>query len=52
MSLKYRDHTVSDIIEQGLPVTYISPREPRFQRSKVLAWLDTLPTKPAAERAA
>ena len=46
------DRSIKLLIEQGLPVTYISPREPRFQRSKVLAWLDTLPTKPAAERAA
>lgn len=32
--------------EKGLPAHYISEREPRFKRSEVLAWLDTLPSKP------
>ena len=31
--------------KKGLPVHYISDREPRFKRSEVLAWLDTLPSK-------
>lgn len=46
------DRAVKQLIEQGLPVNYISAREPRFIRSKVLAWIETLPTKPATERAA
>jgi hypothetical protein len=32
--------------EAGLPVRYISAREPRFKRSEVLAWLDSLPREP------
>lgn len=43
------DRSIKRLIEQGLPVRYISPREPRFRRSEVLAWLNTLPTKPAGE---
>jgi hypothetical protein len=31
--------------KKGLPVHYISDREPRFKRSEILAWLDTLPSK-------
>jgi hypothetical protein len=46
------DRAIKQLIEHGLPVNYISAREPRFIRSKVLAWLESLPTKPAAERAA
>jgi phage terminase Nu1 subunit (DNA packaging protein) len=46
------DRAVKQLVEQGMPVNYISAREPRFLRSKVLAWIETLPTKPAAERAA
>lgn len=46
------DRAIKQLIDQGLPVNYISAREPRFLRSKVLAWIETLPTKPAAERAA
>lgn len=30
---------------KGLPVHYISDREPRFKRVEVMAWLDTLPTQ-------
>ncbi len=29
---------------KGLPVHYISDREPRFVRQEVMAWLGTLPT--------
>jgi hypothetical protein len=31
--------------KKGLPVHYISDREPRFKRSEILAWLDALPSK-------
>lgn len=44
------ERSIKRLIEQGLPAYYISDREPRFIRSKVLAWLETLPTKPAAGR--
>jgi hypothetical protein len=44
------ERSIKKLIEQGLPAYYISDREPRFIRSKVLAWLETLPTKPAADR--
>jgi adenylate kinase len=38
--------------EKGLPAHFISEREPRFKRSEVLTWLDTLPTsKPNNEAA-
>lgn len=32
--------------KKGLPVHYISEREPRFRRAEVLDWLATLPSKP------
>lgn len=35
------------VLERGLPAHYISEREPRFKRSELLAWLATLPTRPA-----
>lgn len=35
--------------KKGLPCHFISDREPRFKRSEVLAWLDTLPSR-AKER--
>jgi hypothetical protein len=44
------ERSIKKLIDQGLPAYYISDREPRFIRSKVLAWLETLPTKPAADR--
>lgn len=34
------------ILEQGLPAHYINEREPRFKRTELLAWLDTLPSRP------
>lgn len=38
---------VSELIEQGkLPAHYISEREPRFKRTELLAWLDSLPRQP------
>jgi len=37
------------IEERALPVHYISDREPRFKRAEVLAWLNTLPARAAAE---
>lgn len=37
----------SIILERGLPAHYISDREPRFKRAELLAWLDTLPKRPA-----
>jgi hypothetical protein len=44
--------TIKQLIdERGLPVRYISAREPRFLRSKVLTWLESLPAK-LAEKAA
>lgn len=36
--------------KKGLPVHYISDREPRFKRSEVLAWLDTLPSQGGKEK--
>lgn len=30
--------------EKGLPVHYISERDPRFKRTEVLNWLSTLPS--------
>lgn len=30
---------------KGLPVHYISDREPRFVRREVMSWLSTLPTQ-------
>jgi hypothetical protein len=39
------------IDEKGLPVHFISDREPRFKRAEVLAWLDTLPNRPAQKAA-
>lgn len=42
--------TIKGLIEErALPVHYISDREPRFKRSEVLAWMNTLPTRPAGE---
>lgn len=44
--------TIKTLIDEaGLPVHYISAREPRFLRSKVLAWIATLPAKPAEKAA-
>jgi len=33
------------VAKKGLPVHFISEREPRFKRAEVLAWLDTLPSR-------
>lgn len=44
------ERSIKKLIEHGLPAHYISDREPRFVRAKVLAWLETLPTKPATNR--
>lgn len=44
--------TIPALIEDdGLPVHYITPREPRFWRSEVLKWLLDLPSeKPEKEK--
>lgn len=43
--LQRTTHTVMKVLvkTKGLPVHFISEREPRFKRSQVIAWLDTLP---------
>jgi hypothetical protein len=47
--LKRNEKIVMGVLvkKRGLPVHYISEREPRFKRSEVLNWLDTLPNRPA-----
>ncbi|HLV66283.1 MAG TPA: helix-turn-helix domain-containing protein [Polyangiaceae bacterium] len=38
---------VMQLVRAGsLPAHFISEREPRFKRSELLAWLDTLPRQP------
>lgn len=38
--------TIPELIQDsGLPVHYITPREPRFWRSEVLEWLLKLPSE-------
>ncbi len=32
--------------KKGLPAHFIDSRTPRFKRTEVLAWLDSLPAKP------
>ena len=46
--LKRNEKIVMGVLvkKRGLPVHYISEREPRFKRSEVLTWLDSLPTQP------
>lgn len=40
---------VMKLVKEGsLPAHFISEREPRFKRSELLAWLDTLPRLPKA----
>lgn len=48
--LKRTPQTVMDVLvkRKALPCHFISAREPRFKRSEVLAWLDTLPTRAKA----
>jgi hypothetical protein len=43
--LQRTPYTVMQVLvkTKGLPFHMISEREPRFKRSQVLAWLDTLP---------
>ncbi len=51
--LKRTEYTVMNVLvkKRGLPVHFISEREPRFKRSQVMAWIDTLPREPAKAKA-
>jgi hypothetical protein len=46
--LKRNEKIVMGVLvkKRGLPVHFISEREPRFKRSEVLTWLDSLPSQP------
>lgn len=45
--LKRHPKTVMSTLvkKKGLPCHFISPQDPRFKRTEVLAWLDTLPSQ-------
>lgn len=44
--IKYHPRIVMNTLvkKRGLPVHFISDREPRFRRSEILTWLNGLPT--------
>jgi hypothetical protein len=46
--LKRNEKVVMGVLvkKRKLPVHFISGREPRFKRTEIMAWLDTLPTEP------
>lgn len=48
--IKYHPRIVMNTIvkKRGLPVHFVSDREPRFRRSEVLKWLDALPSSKKA----
>lgn len=41
-----RHRVLQMVRDEGLPAHSISPRELRFRRSELLAWVGTLPTQP------